>query len=119
LTTKPPITDLAHTQGSRDQAMLASTDAKPLRETIGDPEVDGFAIDLSRDHDGWKASSKPGPYYLEATGRTPAQALRGLARIINRHLYRHRRARPVVGDLTNVELSEVTFPPTSTITKEG
>jgi hypothetical protein len=68
-----------------------------LAECLKEPGVNAFAIVLYGDGDGWKASALSASSRFEAIGRSPAQALRGMARVINRHLHRHHRRRPVLG----------------------
>jgi hypothetical protein len=72
--------------------------------------VTEFVILLNRDDDVYKASCTLGLYHLEASGRSRAQALRGMARVINRHLHRHQRPRP---DEKKAELRKLPVPPTS------
>lgn len=60
-------------------------------------KVDGFAFELRREDDGWKAICTSSLSLPEASGPTPAQALSAMARLINRYLYQHRRRNLLAG----------------------
>lgn len=81
-------------------------------------DADRFAVDLRREDEGWKASCLS-LHQLEATGRTPGQALSRMTRVINRHLHRDHRAVRVQGRLGSAELNDHPLAAASSTADEG